>query len=48
MLSNVGKIVGIEEKSKKKSLEVGNPIWNTFHYCNFFKNSTDFEIFKRF
>jgi hypothetical protein len=27
---------------------VGNPIWNMFHYCNFFPISTDFELFKRF
>jgi hypothetical protein len=27
---------------------VYNKIWNTFHYCNFFQISTDFEIFKRF
>jgi hypothetical protein len=29
-------------------VEVGNPIWNTFCYCNFFQLSTDFEIFNRF
>jgi hypothetical protein len=27
---------------------VRNPICNTFHYCNFFHISADFEIFKRF
>jgi hypothetical protein len=31
-----------------KFMGVGNPIWNTFHYCNFFQISTDFELFKRF
>jgi hypothetical protein len=29
-------------------VEVGNPIWNTFCYCNFFQISTDFEIFNKF
>jgi hypothetical protein len=29
-------------------VEVGNLIWNTFCYCNFFQISTDFEIFNRF
>jgi hypothetical protein len=27
---------------------VGNSIWNTSHYCNFFQIFTDFELFKRF
>jgi hypothetical protein len=27
---------------------VVNPIWNTFHYYNFFQFNTDFELFKRF
>jgi hypothetical protein len=27
---------------------VGNLIWNSFHYYNFFQISTDFELFKRF
>jgi hypothetical protein len=31
-----------------KFMEVGNPIWNTSHYCNFFQIFTDFELFKRF
>jgi hypothetical protein len=31
-----------------KFMEVLNPFWNTFHYCNFFQISMDFEIFKRF
>jgi hypothetical protein len=31
-----------------KFVGVGNPIWNTLHYCNFFQISMDFEIFKRF
>jgi hypothetical protein len=35
--TNPGKFVGVV-----------NPIWNTFHSCNFFQISTDFEIFKRF
>jgi hypothetical protein len=25
-------------------LEVGNQIWNNFHYCNFFQIFTDFEL----
>jgi hypothetical protein len=29
-------------------MEVGDPIWNTFYYCNIFQISTDFELFKRF
>jgi hypothetical protein len=35
-------------KKPIKFVEVGNSIWNTFDYCNFFQISTDFEIFKRF
>jgi hypothetical protein len=31
-----------------KFMEVGNSIWNTSHYCNFFQIFTDFELFKRF
>jgi hypothetical protein len=31
-----------------KFMEVGNPIWNTSHYCNFFQIFMDFELFKRF
>jgi hypothetical protein len=31
-----------------KFIEVGNPIWNTFCYCNFFPFSTDFELIQRF
>jgi hypothetical protein len=31
-----------------KFMEVGNLIWNTLHYCNFFQIFTDFELFKRF
>jgi hypothetical protein len=26
---------------------VGNPIWNTFCYLNFFQFSMDFELFER-
>jgi hypothetical protein len=29
-------------------MEVGNPIWNTFHVANFFQISTDFELTQRF
>jgi hypothetical protein len=29
-------------------VEVVNQIWNTFYYLQFFKFSTDFELFKRF
>jgi hypothetical protein len=29
-------------------VEVGNPIYNTFHYCNFFQIYTDFELIRRF
>jgi hypothetical protein len=29
-------------------VNVGNPIWNTFCYCNFFQISIDFKIFNRF
>jgi hypothetical protein len=29
-------------------VEVGNPICNTFQYCNVFQISTNFELFKRF
>jgi hypothetical protein len=29
-------------------MEVGNLIWHTSLYCNFFQFSTDFELFKRF
>jgi hypothetical protein len=34
--------------SQEKLMEVGNPIWNTFQYCNFFQIFTDFELFQRF
>jgi hypothetical protein len=30
------------------SMEVGNLIWNTFHFGNFFQISTDFELIQRF
>jgi hypothetical protein len=29
-------------------VEIGNTIWNTFLYCNFFQISTDYELFKIF
>jgi hypothetical protein len=29
-------------------MEVENIIWNTFHPGNFFQNSTNFELIKRF
>jgi hypothetical protein len=45
--STAGKKLGNKEKSGK-IVGVGNPIWNTFNYCNFFQNSMDFKIFKRF
>jgi hypothetical protein len=35
-------------KNLGKLMEVGNPIWNTFQYCNFFQIFTDFELFQRF
>jgi hypothetical protein len=35
-------------KNPQKLVNVGNPIWNTFCYCNIFQISTDFELFKRF
>jgi hypothetical protein len=35
-------------KNLRKFEELGNQFWNTFHYCNFFQISTDFEIFQRF
>jgi hypothetical protein len=31
-----------------KFMEVGNPIWNTFHDYNFLRFSTNFELFQRF
>jgi hypothetical protein len=37
-----------ENKNPRKYGVVGNPIWNTFHYCNFFQISTIFELIKRF
>jgi hypothetical protein len=37
-----------ERKNLRKIMEVGNPIWNTFYYCNFFQIFTNFELFKRF
>jgi hypothetical protein len=37
-----------ERKNPGKNMEVGNPISNTFNYCNFFQISTYFELFKRF
>jgi hypothetical protein len=37
-----------ERKNPGKNMEVGNLIYNTFHYCNFFQISTYFELFKRF
>jgi hypothetical protein len=35
-------------KNPRKFLKVENPIWNSFHYCNFFQIFTDFELIKRF
>jgi hypothetical protein len=35
-------------KTLEKFMDVGNLIYNTFHYYNFFQISTDFEIFKTF
>jgi hypothetical protein len=35
-------------KNLGKFMEVGNPIWNTFQYCNFFQIFTYFELFQRF
>jgi hypothetical protein len=35
-------------KTLGKFVDIGNPIQNTFRYCNFFQFSTDFELFKRF
>jgi hypothetical protein len=29
-------------------MEVGNPIWNTFHDYNFHRFSTNFELFQIF
>jgi hypothetical protein len=29
-------------------VDVVNSIWNTFHCCNFFQITMDFELFKRF
>jgi hypothetical protein len=46
MLSSMGKCLGIE-KNPEKIVEVRNPIWNTFHYCNFFQFSADFKLFKK-
>jgi hypothetical protein len=37
-----------DNKNPRKYGVVGNPIWNTFHYCNFFQISTIFELIKRF
>jgi hypothetical protein len=34
-------------KNLGKFVEVGNSIWNTFHYWNFFQVTTDFELIKR-
>jgi hypothetical protein len=34
-------------KNPRKLVELGNPVWNNFYYCNFFQISTDFELFKR-
>jgi hypothetical protein len=42
------KIAKNREKNPEKIVDVGNPIWHIFHYCNIFQISTDFEIFKRF
>jgi hypothetical protein len=35
-------------KNLVKFVDVGNPIWNTFHYCNFYQISTDSKLIKRF
>jgi hypothetical protein len=35
-------------KNLRKLMEVGNPIWNTFHDYNFFRFSMNFELFQRF
>jgi hypothetical protein len=35
-------------KNLGKLMDVGNPIWNTFHYCNFFQIFTGFELFQEF
>jgi hypothetical protein len=35
-------------KNLEKLMEVGNPIWNTFHDYNFLRFSTNFELFERF
>jgi hypothetical protein len=35
-------------KNLEKLMGVGNPIWNTFQYYNFFQIFTDFELFQRF
>jgi hypothetical protein len=34
-------------KNLEKLMGVGNPIWNTFQYYNFFQIFTDFELFQR-
>jgi hypothetical protein len=36
------------EKNPGKVVGVVYLILNTFHYCNFFPISTDFELFRRF
>jgi hypothetical protein len=35
-------------KNLAKLMEVGNPIWNTFHDYNFLRFSTNVELFQRF
>jgi hypothetical protein len=47
-LANAGETHSDRVTTRMTFLEVGNLIWNTFHYCNFFQISTDFELFKRF
>jgi hypothetical protein len=43
-----GKNIFEVRKNSENSVEVGNPIWTTFFYYNFFQISMDFELFKRF
>jgi hypothetical protein len=35
-------------KNLENLMEVGNPIWNTFHDYNFLRFSMNFELFQRF
>jgi hypothetical protein len=47
-ISSAGKLDRNGQKNPGTILEVVNPIYNIFHYCNFFQIFMNFELFKRY